>query len=178
VDAFEQVVAELFWAQGYWVRTSVKVNLTKEEKTEADRPTMPRPEIDLVAYHGGRNHMLALECKSYLDSRGVTYGEVCGDVGSTTYKLFRRANLREVVLRRLAQQSVEQGLCRPGVTVQLGMVAGKVASSDEPKLRTLFEDRGWFFEGPSWLKHQITQLSTGSYENQVAAVVSKLLLRR
>jgi hypothetical protein len=178
VDAFEQVVAELFWAQGYWVRTSVKVNLTKEEKAEADRPTMPRPEIDVVAYHGGRNHMLALECKSYLDSRGVTFREVCGEVGTTTYKLFRRESLRTVVLRRLAEQSIAQGLCRPGVTVQLGMIAGKVASTDEPKLRVLFDRQGWFFEGPAWLKEQIKQLSGGSYENQVAAVVSKLLLRR
>jgi hypothetical protein len=177
VDAFEQVVAELFWSQGYWVRTSVKVNLTKEEKAAAERPTMPRPEIDLVAYHGGRNHLLALECKSYLDSRGVTYGEVCGDMGSTTYKLFRRPVLRDIVLDALARQSVREGLCRNGVTVQLGMIAGKVAGDDEPKLRKLFIDRGWYFEGPSWLKAEIRRLSTGSYENQVAAVVSKLLLR-
>ena len=177
MDAFEQVVAELFWSQGYWVRTSVKVNLTKKEKVAAERPTMPRPEIDLVAYHGGKNHLIAVECKSYLDSRGVTFGEVCGDKGSTTYKLFRRPLLREIVLERLARQSVEEGLCRPGVTVQLGMVAGKIAGSDEPKLRALFVERGWFFEGPSWLKAQIKLLSTGSYENQVTAVVSKLLLR-
>ena len=142
-----------------------------------ERPTMPRPEIDLVAYHGGRNHLLALECKSYLDSRGVTYGEVCGDVGSTTYKLFRRPALRDIVLERLAKQSIDEGLCPPGVTVQLGMVAGKVAGSDEPKLRALFATRGWYFEGPSWLKCRIERLSTGSYENQVASVVSKLLLR-
>lgn len=177
MDAFEQVVSELFWSQGYWVRTSVKVNLTKEEKVAAERPTMPRPEIDLVAYHGVRNHLLALECKSYLDSRGVTYGEVCGDVGSSTYKLFRRPVLRDVVLNRLVRQSIDEGLCPPGVTVQLGMIAGKIAGSDEAKLRALFADRGWYFEGPSWLKAQIASLSTGSYENQVAAVVSKLLLR-
>ena len=177
MDAFEQVVSELFWSQGYWVRTSVKVNLTKDEKVAAERPTMPRPEIDLVAYHGGQNHLLALECKSYLDSRGVTYGEVCGDVVSKTYKLFRRASLREIVLNRLVKQTVEEGLCPPGATIQLGMIAGKVAGNDELKLRALFHERGWFFEGPSWLKTRIASLSESSYENQVAAVVSKLLLR-
>jgi len=32
VDAFEQLVSEILWMEGYWVRTSVKVELTKEEK--------------------------------------------------------------------------------------------------------------------------------------------------
>lgn len=32
MDAFEQLVAELFFTEGYWVQTSVKVELTKEEK--------------------------------------------------------------------------------------------------------------------------------------------------
>ena len=32
MDAFEQVVSEILWMDGYWVRTSVKVDLTKEEK--------------------------------------------------------------------------------------------------------------------------------------------------
>ena len=32
MDAFEQVVSEILWAKGYWIRTSVKVNLTKEDK--------------------------------------------------------------------------------------------------------------------------------------------------
>ena len=30
MDAFEQVVSEILWMEGYWVRTSVKVDLTKE----------------------------------------------------------------------------------------------------------------------------------------------------
>jgi hypothetical protein len=32
VDAFEQLVSEILWMSGFWVRTSVKVELTKEEK--------------------------------------------------------------------------------------------------------------------------------------------------
>jgi hypothetical protein len=31
MDAFEQVVSEILWMSGFWVRTSVKVELTKEE---------------------------------------------------------------------------------------------------------------------------------------------------
>lgn len=177
MDAFEHVVAEIFWSSGYWVRTSVKVDLTKAEKVEVGLPSMPRPEIDLVAYHGGSNKLLALECKSYLDSRGVTYAEICGDAESKTYKLFRRDKMREVVLRHLAAQVVEQGLCRSGVEVQLGMVAGKVYGGDESKLVELFQQRDWFFRGPCWLKSELTKLARTSYENQVSAVVTKLLLR-
>jgi hypothetical protein len=33
MDAFEQLVAEILWMDGHWVRTSVKVELTKEEIT-------------------------------------------------------------------------------------------------------------------------------------------------
>jgi len=178
MDAFEQVVAELFWSKGFWVRTSVKVNLTKAEKVIAGRPSMPRPEIDLVAYCGADNRLLAIECKSYLDSRGVTHAEACGSSDSKTYKLFREPVLRDVVLKRLVLQMVEERLCPPGATVQLGMVAGRVAGEDEPMLIDLFEQEGWLFRGPAWLKAELTKLSGGSYENQVAAVVSKLLLRR
>lgn len=32
MDAFEQLVSEILWMSGFWVRTSVKVKLTKEEK--------------------------------------------------------------------------------------------------------------------------------------------------
>lgn len=32
MDAFEQLVSEILWMSGFWVRTPVKVELTKEEK--------------------------------------------------------------------------------------------------------------------------------------------------
>jgi hypothetical protein len=34
MDPFEQLVSEILWMEGYWVRTSVKVELTKEERRE------------------------------------------------------------------------------------------------------------------------------------------------
>jgi hypothetical protein len=39
VDAFEQLVSEILWMEGYWVQSSVKVELTKEEKREIGRPS-------------------------------------------------------------------------------------------------------------------------------------------
>ena len=67
MDAFEQVVSEILWTEGYWVRTSVKVSLTKEEKRQIGRPSSPRWELDVVAYRGRDNILRVVECKNYLD---------------------------------------------------------------------------------------------------------------
>jgi hypothetical protein len=37
MDAFEQVVSEILWMDGYWVHTSAKVDLTKQEKVRIGR---------------------------------------------------------------------------------------------------------------------------------------------
>lgn len=71
MDAFEQLVADIFWSEGYWVRTSVKVELIREGKIRIGKHSTPRWEIDLIAYRATTNELLALECKSYLDSGGV-----------------------------------------------------------------------------------------------------------
>jgi len=71
MDAFEQLVSEIIWMDGYWVRTSVKVELTKKEKKAIRRPSSPPWELDIVAYSGRDNLLRVVECESYLDSRGV-----------------------------------------------------------------------------------------------------------
>lgn len=70
--AFEQLVSEILWMEGYWVRTSVKVELTKEEKRLIGRHSSPRWELDIVAYNGRDNLLRVVECKSYFDSVGAT----------------------------------------------------------------------------------------------------------
>jgi hypothetical protein len=176
LDAFEHVVAEILWAKGYWVRTSFAINLTKEQKAAVGNPSMPRPEIDIVAYHAASNHLLAVECKSFLNSTGVTYAELCGDKSGDRYKLFRRPALRELVLRELVLQCEAMGLSRPGATVQLGMVAGKVRGNDEAALASLFEAEGWFFHGPQWVRTELSKQASTAYTNQIATVVAKILL--
>lgn len=53
VDAFEELISEILWMEGYWVRTSFKVELTKAEKVLIDRRSSPRWELDVVAFQGG-----------------------------------------------------------------------------------------------------------------------------
>jgi hypothetical protein len=102
MDAFEAVVAMLLRREGYWIIPSFKVDLTKEEKRTIDRRSSPRWEIDLVAYKGATNELVAVECKSFLDSRGVIFQD--GSLQpESTYKLLTEPKLREVVLTHLGK---------------------------------------------------------------------------
>jgi hypothetical protein len=106
MDAFEQVVSEILWMSGFWVRTSVKVELTKEEKRLIGRHSSPRWELDIVGYSGRENFLRVVECKSFLDSVGV---RACAFDGSDPeeakrYKLFNEPDLRRIVFNRLCLQ--------------------------------------------------------------------------
>ena len=71
MDSFESVIASLLERDGFWVRSSVKVELSKAEKRFIGRASSPRWELDLVAFKGKTNELWIVECKSFLDSRGV-----------------------------------------------------------------------------------------------------------
>lgn len=180
MDAFESVVAMILEGQGYWVRTSYKVAITKAEKVAIGRPSSPRWELDVVAYKPGQNELLVVECKSYLDSYGVRYsGFRTGEQdGTGRYKLFNEPKTWEVVSRRLVHQLAEKGLILPEPRVQLCLAAGNVRNeADRGNLSSLFEERGWQLWDEYWLNAQLAALADSKYENEVAAVVAKLLLR-
>jgi hypothetical protein len=178
MDAFEEVVAYILQRQGYWTRTSVKVELTKAEKRQIGRHSSPRWELDVVAYRGRDNELRVVECKSLLDSRGVPCDAFKGTNARAErrYKLFRDAKLRRVVLRRLEQQLFKAGFCAENPTVQLCLAAGKI-HGDEAWLRNHFKECGWVLMGPVWIQEELRALRDSGYENSVAAFVTKLLLR-
>jgi hypothetical protein len=179
VDAFEQVVSEILWLRGFWVRTSVKVSLTAKEKAKIGRRTAPRWELDIVAYSGRENALRVVECKSYMDSVGVRkLGFEGGSLDhQTRYKLFNDKLLRSVVLNRLRIQLAESGACRPNARVQLCLAAGKVREPDRKWIRDHFKAKKWELWDELWLRAQLVEMSKQGYENQVSAVVAKLLLR-
>jgi hypothetical protein len=55
MELFEGIIKTLLEHEGYWVRQSFKVNLTKEEKRAIGKHSIPRPEIDLLAFKPGTN---------------------------------------------------------------------------------------------------------------------------
>lgn len=180
MDAFEQLVSEILWMEGYWVRTSVKVELTKEEKKTIGRPSAPRWELDIVAYSGRDNLLRVVECKSYLDSRGVALRAFDGNDErfAERFKLFGDEQLRKVVFARLCQQFAASGACQLGPEVKLCLACGRIASdADREGLHKYFAAKGWELWDEKWLRARLEEMSKRGYENQVSAVVAKLLLR-
>ena len=180
MDAFEQVVSEILWMEGYWVRTSLKVDLTKEEKVSIGRPSSPRWELDIVGYSGRDNILCVVECKSYLDSRGVVLRAFDGSdtKSAERYKLFSDDNLRDVVFGRLRMQLTDCGACAPDATVKLCLACGRIATTaDREGLHRHFAEKGWELWDERWLRGKLQRMSESGYENQVSAVVAKLLLR-
>jgi hypothetical protein len=181
MDAFEQLVSEILWMEGYWVRTSVKVELTKDEKQRIGKFSSPRWEIDVVAYSGRDNVLRVVECKSYLDSRGVLLRGFDGSDPKTAerYKLFSDPILRGVVFERLKLQLSESGACSEDAKVQLCLACGRVATdADRVGLHEVFKAQGWELWDEEWLRERLKRMASGGYQNQISAVVAKLLLRR
>ena len=149
MDAFEELVAEILRADGYWVQRGYKIELTTAEKRALDNHSMPRPELDLVAYKPARNELLALECKSYLDSTGVHVRDLMPDGRlQNRYKMFTKEPLRTVVLAKLVDQLAEASMIVGTPTPQLGLVYGRAVPSAEPQLKALFEANEWLLFDP------------------------------
>lgn len=180
MDAFEQLVSEILWMEGNWVRTSVKVELTKDEKVRIGRPSSPRWELDVVAFHGSSNTLRVVECKSYIDSRGVSIAAFNGrnPKFAQRFKLFNHPELRAIVFERLRTQLAERGACPPDTLVRLCLACGRIASeSDRAALQEHFQANGWELWDEAWLRARLKAVADSGYENQISAVVAKLLLR-
>ena len=178
MDSFESIVRTIFENKGYWVKTSFKVDLTKDEKRRIGLPTCPRWELDVVAYKGGSKEILVIECKSYLNSSGVRANGLKSGKGKERYKLFNKSTLRKVVLDRLVDQLAEYGSCPKNTRVKLCLAAGKVATEkDRKELSEYFKSKDWGFYSDEWIKRELVKLSASGYENEVATVTTKLLTR-
>ena len=176
MDAFEQLAADIFANDGYWVRTSVKVALTREDKAAIARPSSPRWEIDLVAYSARDNQLLLLECKSYLDSGGVHFADLLPDAKlKGHYKLFHDDALRATVFARLRTEFIEAGRCSADVRTAFGLVYGHASGHNARQLIEHFAAKGWRLFGPDWLVEGLDRLANGGYENSSSAIVAKLL---
>ena len=176
MNAFEQLSASLLTRAGYWVYPNFKVELTKEEKVAIGRHSSPRWEIDLVAYKAKANELLVVECKAYLDSGGVQLASF-QNPKNDRYKLFNEPTLREVVFSRLTKQLVEAGSVIEKPTVRLALIAAKIKPREHSAIVDLFSQNEWLLFDAVWINERLQQLSAGSYENDVPAVVAKLLLR-
>jgi hypothetical protein len=180
MDSFEFVIASLLEREGFWTQISVKVELTKDDKHAIGRHSSPRWELDVVGYNALENVLRIVECKSFLNSTGVRKDAFDGTnpKRAKRYKLFTERNLYNVVLRRLKSQFEERKFCRPDPDVELCLAAGKIKKGDQSWLRTHFERNKWILWTPEDICEQLKKLSQSAYENSIASVVAKVLLRK
>lgn len=133
MEAFEDIVRRYLENEGYWVRQSVKVHISGEDKVAIGTYSMPTPEVDLVALNVRDNELLLIEAKSYLDSYGVYYEAVSDpkDKGARRYKLFTNDAFREKVTNQLKKQFLDQGLTRSDTKINYALAAGHIHSGNE-----------------------------------------------
>lgn len=180
MDAFEYIVSKVLQDEGYWTLMSYKVDLSKEDRRAINNPTMPRPEIDIVAYKPSTNELLIVECKSYLDSQGVGHKAftVPNSPKAKLYKLFNRPELYQMVSKRLVQQMKREGrIATPAPKPILCLAAGKIYSDHQQSLQAHFDKMKWLLFTPEWVSERIKSMSDKGYENEVMTVVTKILQR-
>ena len=179
MDHFENIVRLLLESEGYWVQSSFKVNLTKEEKSQTGKPTIPRPEIDLIAYKPNANEILAIEVKSFFDSGGVNLKSLTEKhkLAKGKYKLFTTMNYRNIVFGRLKTDLFNQGLVIEQPTIRLGLVAGNVKKADTESISSFMKSSGYFYWSPTLVRQKVERLSKTSYENEAIYIAAKILLR-
>jgi len=179
MDHFESIISTLLEAEGYWVRRSFKVNVTKEEKRQIGKHSIPRPEIDLLALHFRKNEVLAIEAKSFLDSPGVALAQLQEehDVPQGRYKLFTSNRYRSIVLARLLEDLIACGMASSNTKISLGLAAGKVYQGKSDPIGEFMEKKGWLFWSPENIKDKVTALAARGYENDPAIITTKILMR-
>jgi len=179
MDHFEGIIATLLEADGYWVRRSFKVNVTKEEKRLIGKHSIPRPEIDLLALNFAKNEVIAFEAKSFLDSTGVNFNELSEthETPEGRYKLFTSERYRSIVFKRLLEDLVSLGMANTSTEIRLGLAAGNVHQGHTPIIRDFMQKNGWPFWSPDDIKSKVTALAERGYENDASIITAKILMR-
>ena len=179
MDYFENIVMKIIESDNKWVRQNVKVNLTKEEKCYIGKPSIPRPDIDIVSYQVSKNTLEIWEVKSFLDSPGVKFSEINMqyDVSEGRYKILTSNKYREIVINRLITDWNREGLILANPTVKIGLAAGKINLKDESEIIDYFKKRNWILMTPKDIFQGLKKLENSRYENDPYIIASKIIFR-
>ncbi|MEN6434700.1 MAG: hypothetical protein ABFD14_12150 [Anaerolineaceae bacterium] len=183
MNAFESVIASLLEHEGFWTKLNYKVELTKDDKKNINRPSSPRWEIDVIGYQPQTNILRVVECKSFLDSGGVKLISFDRGISANTqhlklFKLFNEDKLREIVFDRLSSQLVDKKLCNSSPKIELWLAAGKIYQQDVEPIKKLFSEKGWFLWTPEDIRERTEKLVNSGYDDSTVTIVSKLLKKK
>lgn len=179
MNAFEQIVGAILCLDGYRTRHLFHVPLTKRERQGLRSPTMPRPELDLIAYKPATNELLVVEGKSYVNSRGVLAAEFRknGHRSFKRYKLFNNRKLWSTVRAALTRCLRKRGASRPRPVIKHCLAAGHIASAaDRQRLHGLFGKRGWRLIDDVEIARKLSAASRTAYADDVAVLAAKILV--
>lgn len=176
MDAFEHIVGLFLQEKNYWVRHSVKIELNKLDKRRIGLHTMPRPEIDLVAYNPVEDQLILIEVKSYLNSQGVTIGSLSGKTKKTSdrYRLLNNRAFQKIVTKRLIEEFLERGIIKKTTKVKYALAAGNVQEKSYSKIKDYMRKRKYIFFEPSDIKQTIKNLSQKGWDDNIITVTAKL----
>lgn len=178
MDAFEYIVATILQEEGNWIRTNFKIRLEKAEKAALGKPSLPRPDIDILAYRPGEGTVSWVECKSLLDSPGLKFSEfkLSGIDSTARFAVFGNRLYRKIVSRRLILQLEADGLLRGHPRIQYCLAAGHIASdADRRKFHSYFARRGWLLLDEDWIRSRLWRLSGAAYQNEIVTMTAKLV---
>lgn len=179
MDYFESICKMLLEDHGYWVKQSYKVDLSKEEKKQLGKPSLPRPEIDLLALNVKKNELLIIEVKSYFDSKGVRLKDLQNiqSYPQGKFNLFTCEPYRKIIEARVKKKLFDDGLIPEDISIKLGLIFGKVVASDGEKIKKLCNERGWFYWAPDEIRNKVEGLVSKGYENEPCIITTKILRR-
>ena len=151
--------------------------MTKEEKRRTGKPSIPRPEIDLIAYRPRDNRLIVMEVKSFLDSPGVRVEHLQEefDIATGGYKLFTCRLYREIVLERLLNQLKATGMLLTDPDIQLWLAPGQIYRNQTTEMSDLFKQRNWLLWPPEVIAEKLRAIALTGYAIDPFIMTAKVL---
>jgi len=179
MDYFESICKTLLEEEGYWVRQSYKLELSKEQKKRLGKPSLPRPEIDLIAFNHKKNELIIFEVKSLFDSTGVKFKDIqlTHKIPEGRYKLVTCEDYRKIIEDNIKRDFISKGLVSEKIQPKLGLIFGNVWKSDREKIKSFCDKNNWYYWSPEDVQLRVKNLALKGYENEPSVITAKILLR-
>lgn len=164
-EAFEEIVAVLLEAEGYWVRRNVKIKLSPEQVQMLGLKSVVC-ELDLVAYRkSAPEQVLIVECKSFGRSGGITWKTYQKPDKPTTrrhrYKLFWSQPLQAEIVSLLQSNEIT-----PQVPHIYCLASTATDKGSHQQIRDHLHANGMQFFDRAWLSKGLLALGANPvYQN-------------